>query len=139
MGGRFAPSPAVPLRSACLSGLSAPPAVLPLRRAGLPPPFLRYIRNARRRPRPCRPACSGLLRPAPAACRACRRPALRRSFWPPPLYVTNTSVLVECRNAENGHPLHIGASRYRPIRRSAAFSRNFLFLFFLFWHTESNP
>ena len=45
-------------------------------------------------------------------------------------YVTNMSVFVAERNAGNGRPLHIGASRYMPTCPSAAFSRNFLFLFF---------
>lgn len=48
--------------------LSAPSAVLPLRRAGLPPPFCAIYKDARRRPRPCRPAyCCRLLPPAAAA------------------------------------------------------------------------
>ena len=47
-------------------------------------------------------------------------------------YVINTSVFLAERNARNGCPLHIGASRYIPTCPSAAFSRNFLFLFFYF-------
>ena len=65
-------------------------------------------------------------------CRSARRSAL-------PRYATNRDILVTDKNAENGHLLSIGASPYTPTCPSAAFSRNFLFLFFLFWCTESNP
>ena len=65
-------------------------------------------------------------------CRSARRSAL-------PRYVINTDILVTDKNAGNGHLLGIGASPYTPTCPSAAFSRNFLFLFFLFWCTESNP
>ena len=47
-------------------------------------------------------------------------------------YVINTSVFVAERNAGNGPPWLVGVSPYTPTRRSAAFSRNFLFLFFYF-------
>ena len=68
--GRFAP-PAVPLcRAFCLS---APPAVLPIRRAGLPPPFCAIYKDARRKP-PSAAVPSCLLLPAAAAC--CRLPRL---------------------------------------------------------------
>ena len=59
-------------------------------------------------------------------CRSARRSAL-------PRYVINTDILVTDKNAENGHLLSIGASPYTPTCPSAAFSRNFLFLFFYFF------
>ena len=53
------------------------------------------------------------------------------------IYVTNMSVFLAERNARNGCPLHIGASRYIPTRPSAAFSRNFfIFIFFIFFILE---
>ena len=79
----------------------------------------------------------------PAAASVGRRSVRRwRSVGPSAslaAYVINMSVFVAERNDGNGHPLHIGASPYPSTHRSAAFSRNFLFLFFLFWGTESNP
>ena len=120
---------ALPLRSACLSAL---PAVLPIRRAGLPPPFCAIYKDARRRPRPCRPAACCRLLPLLPPAAAASAPALCRSFWPSPPYATNRDILVTDKNAENGHLLSIGASPYTPTCPSAAFSRNFLFLFFYF-------
>ena len=57
-------------------------------------------------------------------------------------YVTNRDILKTIRVPVKGsifYPFSDPPSPYPPTRRSAAFSRNFLFLFFLFWDTESYP
>ena len=134
MGGRFALPPAVPpaalpLRSACLS------AVLPLRHAGLPPPFCAIYKDACRRPRPCRPACS---------CRLPRLPRLPPSCSPPPLlafcsirhkyvrFFGGTERRKRTPFAYRGIPVYANTSL------RCLLAKFFIFIF-LFWSTESNP
>ena len=125
----------------CLSASLLPLIVLPCCRAAVrarrpAASLLRYISNARRRPRPCRPSCR------PACC--CRLPRLPPSCSPPLLLASSfirhkygrirgAPIMQEPRpNRRGGPPLYLNTF----LRCLLA---KFFILFFLFWDTESNP
>ena len=109
-------------------------AAAPARPVSIPPP-------PQQQPRSSSPAGSEAAPPAIVAQQPPQQPPRGASLGFA-IYATNRDIFDKSRIPVKGaifYPFRIGASPYPPTHRSAAFSRNFLFLFFLFWHTESNP